>query len=300
MRFDNKEDIIQLTPEWKGERFENGRPRVPDDIIKRMERVSTEEAWGVIWGKGYKHQFQGDWRVTNPGQVLVGRAVTGVLVPMRPDLHNYLLEYGQKEEGRIGFFNSWVIETLQRDDVLVIDIFDKVYEGTYSGGNLSNAIYRRTGRGQVIWGGIRDLQQVMDIPDFQTFYRGNDPTPIREVTLVGMNVPCRIGKAICMPGDVVLGTAAGVIFIPPHLAEDCVISAERTQLREIFGFQRLREGVYTSAQMDTRWTPEIEADFAEWRKTNTPDEFKHLVWEEPKPVASEAPPEKKKDEPTLL
>jgi regulator of RNase E activity RraA len=297
MRFDNKEDIIQLTPLWEGERFENGRPRVVDDIITRMEGVSTEEAWGVLWGRGYKYQFQGDWRVTRPGKTLVGRAVTAVMVPTRPDLHNYLLDYGRKEEGRIGFFNSWAIETLQKNDVLVVDMFDKIYEGTFSGGNLSNVIARRTGRGQVIFGGIRDLQQVMDIPNFQTFYRGNDPTPIRDVMLIGINVPCRIGNAVCMPGDVVLGTAAGVLFIPPHLAEECVISSERTRLRELFGFQRIREGVYTSAQMDTKWTPEIEADFAEWRKTNTPDEFKHLVWDDaPKPPEQKP----KKDEPTLL
>ena len=74
-----------------------------------------------------------------------------------------------------------------------------------------------------------------------TFYRGNDPTGIGEVTLTGINVPCRIGKAICMPGDVVLGTVAGIIFIPPHLAEECCIRAERTQLRETFQFQRIHE-----------------------------------------------------------
>ena len=283
MRYDNKEDIIQLTPQWKGERFENGRPRVPDDIIKRMKHVALEEAWGVCWGNGYKYQFQDEWKVIPEGAVLVGRAVTGVMVPQRPDLHDYLLEYGQKEEGRIGFFNSWVIETLVEDDVMVIDMFDKIFQGTYSGGNLSNAIAARGGRGQVLWCGIRDLQQVMDIDGLITFYRGNDPTGIGDVTLTGINVPCRIGNAICMPGDVVLGTVAGVLFIPPHLAEECVIRAERTQLRETFGFQRIHEGVYTSAEMDTKWTDAIEADFAEWRKTSTPEKYKHLEWDEDKP-----------------
>ena len=280
MRFDNREDIIQLTPLWKGERFENGRPRVPDDIIGRMEKVTTEEAWAVIWSKGYRYQFETNWRIMHPEKVLVGRAVTGVFVPMRPDLHDCLMEHGHTEEGRIGQMNSWVIETLVKDDVIVIDLFEKIYQGTYSGGNLSTAIATRTGRGQVIYGGIRDVQQIQEIANLQTFYRGNDPTGIGDVTLVGMNVPCRIGSAICMPGDVVLGTIAGILFIPPHLAEECVINSERTRLRELFGLQRLRERKYTSAQMDTKWTPEIEADFAEWRKTNTPDEFKHLKWGE--------------------
>jgi len=133
MKYDNKEDIIQFTPQWKGERFDNGRPRVADDVIKRMESVALEEAWGVVQGAGYKHQYQGDWKVLPENKVLVGRAVTGVLVPQRPDLHDALLEYGHEKEGRIGFFNSWVIEVLQQDDVMVIDIRGRE-PGQYGGG----------------------------------------------------------------------------------------------------------------------------------------------------------------------
>ena len=280
MQFDCREDIVQLTPQWKGERFDNGRPRVPDSIIERMARVATEEAWSVLWVKGYKSQFVGDWKIMHPGRILTGRAVTAVFVPRRPDLHDCLMDCGHKSQDRIGEMNSWVIETLVEDDVLVVDMFDKVYEGTFSGGNLGTAIARRTKRGQVIYGGIRDVQQVMGIENLQTYYRGNDPTPIRDVTMIGMNMPCRIGLATCMPGDVVLGTPAGILFIPPHLAEECATHSERTRIREIFGLQRLREGRYSSAQMDTDWTPDIEADFHEWRKTNTPDDLKHLTWDD--------------------
>ena len=277
MKFDNNSDIIQLTPKWEGDRFDNGRPKVSDDILNRMEKVATEEAWSILWEKGYKFQFQGDWLKTHGNKVLVGRAVTATMVPSRPDLHDSLLEYGQNEENRIGFFNSWVIETLQTDDVMVVDMFGKIFEGTFCGGNLSSTVATRTKRGQVIYGVIRDLQQIMKMDNMQTFYKGCDPTPIRDVTLVGLNTPCRIGQAICMPGDVVLGTASGVLFIPPHLAEDCVLHAEKTQLREIFGFQRIREGIYTSAEMDTKWTDKIETDFADWRVDNTPVDFQHLT-----------------------
>ncbi len=279
MRFDNPEDIIQITPLWKGERFPNGRPKVSDSILHRLESVTNEEAWGVLWNNDYKYQFQGDWKIIHPGKTLVGRAVTAVMVPKRPDLDTYLLEYGHKEEGRKGFFNSWVIEVLQEGDVLVVDLFDKIYEGTFVGGNLSTAVSRRTiNGGQVIWGGIRDLQQVMGITNIQTFYRGYDPTGIRDVTLVGLNSPCRIGNATCMPGDVVLGTPAGVLFIPPHLAEECCIQAEKTNLRDRFGLQRLTEGIYTTAQIDTMWTDEIWTDFHNWRKDHTPPEYAELDW----------------------
>ena len=279
MRFDNRDDIIQLTPLWKGERFENGRPKVPDSILRRLEVITTEEAWGVLWHAGYRYQWQTDLKMVHPNKIMVGRAVTAVMVPKRPDLDTYLLEYGQNEEGRKGFFNSWVIEALQEDDIMVVDLFDKIYEGTFVGGNLSTAVSRRTVRGgQVIWGGVRDLQQIMDITNIQTFYRGNDPTGIKDVTLIGFNTPCRIGNAICMPGDVVLGTPAGVLFIPPHLAEECCIQAEKTNLRDRFGLQRLRESVYTTAQIDTAWSDEIWADFHNWRKENSGAEYDHLDW----------------------
>jgi regulator of RNase E activity RraA len=156
MRFNNRDDIIQLTPQWKGERFPDGRPRVPDEILRRMERVRTEEAWSVLWRHEYQFQFEGNWTRLHPERVLVGRAVTGVFVPRRPDLHDCLMDYGHEQEKRIGAMNSWVIETLTQDDAIVIDLFGKVYKGTFSGANLSTAIATRTGRGQVIYGGIRD------------------------------------------------------------------------------------------------------------------------------------------------
>lgn len=278
MKFNCREDIIQLTPLWTGDRFDDGRPRVSDDILRRMQYVTTEEAWAVCWRQGYQFQFEGSWVNLHPERILVGRAVTGVFVPKRPDLHDSLMKYGHEQEGRVGEMNSWVIQTLVKDDVIVIDLFGKIHKGTYSGGNLSTAIAARTGRGQVIDGGIRDVQQIMGIPEFCTFCKGNDPTGIDDVTLVGLNVPCRIGAAICLPGDVVLGTCAGVCFIPPHLAQEVVEHSEEMRLREMFGFTRLREGVYTSSQMDTKWTEEIEADYAGWLARCTPEEKERIIW----------------------
>ncbi len=281
MKFNNRDDIVQWTPLWQGERFPDGRPRVSDDIIHRMKRVTTEEAWAVLWNHNYHFQFEGNWTRMHPDRVLVGRAVTGVFVPQRPDLHNCLMEYGHSVEGRVGEMNSWVIETLVENDVIVIDLFGKVYEGTYSGANLSTAIATRTKRGQIIYGGIRDAQQIFDIPNFATFCKGFDPTPIRNVTLVGLNTPCRVGDATCLPGDVILGTLTGVLFIPPHLAEEVVEHSERTQMREMFSHQRLREGIYNSSQMDTKWTESIEADFEEWRKSHSIEEYDHIDWSKP-------------------
>ncbi|MDD9268539.1 RraA family protein [Paenibacillus sp. GCM10023248] len=281
MKFDNAEDIVQLTPLWQGERFPNGRPKVAANILRRMRKITLEEAWGPLWNRGYQYQFEGDFKIIHPNQVMVGRAVTAVMVPKRPDLHETLLNYGHQQENRRGFFNQWVIDSLEEDDVVVVDLFDKIYQGTYVGGNLSTAISARTKQGgAIIWGGIRDNQQVVEIENINVFYRGSDPTAIADVTMVGMNVPTRIGRAVCLPGDVVLGTPSGVIFIPPHLAELTVVNAEKSQVRDIFGFVRLKEGTYTTAQIDASWNVSLWQDFLNWfQNDEAASEYRHLTWE---------------------
>ena len=264
-----KEDLIKFTPEWNGERFADGRPKVPDDILERMKLVEIEEAWSVCQRAGYIYQFVDGWYNLHPDRVLVGRAVTGTFIPHRPDVHKVTQEIGEAQ-GRVqtGGQNSWVIDSLVKDDVIVIDLFGKIEQGTYAGGNLANSIYSKTGTGMVIDGAVRDLGQISQIPDFNAYIRGADPTGIGGVTLAGINVPTRIGRAICMPGDVVLGGIEGIIFIPAHLAEEVVTRSEIVRMRDMFGFQRLHEGVYTPGEIDSRWSDEMEKDFTRWIKEN--------------------------------
>lgn len=268
MRFNRKEDIEFLTKDWQGERFEDGRPKVSDQLLDRLKEVTTEEAVMALIHKGYMHQFEGDLYRSNQDKErgrLIGRAVTAVMVPTRLDVHHNLLEEGRNAEGKRGFFNQWVIETLVKRDVIVVDMFDQILFGTYVGGNLSTAIKTRTETGgAVIWGGIRDLEQIVEMEDFQVYYRGVDPTPIGDAMMSGMNIPARIGHAVCLPGDIVHGSITGITFIPAHLAEYVAASAEKSHVKDIFGFERLKQGVYTSAQIDNAWTMEMMDDFLGW------------------------------------
>lgn len=266
MKFNCKEDIIQLTPLWKGERFPDGRPKVPDDILRRIKNTTVEEMWAPLVRLGYKYQFEGRLQRSNPDMpAVVGRAVTAAYMPIRPDLGNYLMEYAHNVEGRKGNFNQWPLEDLQEDDFVILDMYDKVREGCPLGGNLSTLIANKTKRGgALVWGGVRDLDQIKGIKNAQFYYRGTDPTPFMETMCTGINVPLNIGMAVVMPGDVVLGTESGVIFIPAHLAETCVIDAEKSHARDIWGFMRLKEGKYTAAQIDTAWELAMWEDFCAW------------------------------------
>ncbi len=261
-----RENLIELTRLNPFERFPDGRPKVPDDLVERMRLVTTEEAWGVLRRHGYNFQFEGDWFRTHPDQILVGRAVTAQMVPYRPDLHT-LVEDSGKEQGRIGGQNSWVIDTLEPGDVMVVDMFGKIKDGTFVGDNLSTSLRTRTRAGAVIEGGIRDFQGVSQLTEVAIFCRGLHPTAIADVTLAGINIPIRIAETTVLPGDIVLGTPTGVIFIPPHLAQEVVERSEDVRTRDIFGKQRLDEGRYTPGEIDRTWSPEIEADFQEWLKS---------------------------------
>lgn len=268
----SRENVVELTRACPFERFPDGRPRVPDDLLERLKLVTTEEAWRVLRQHDYHYQFAGNWLNVHPERILVGRAVTTMCVPLRPDFDDLIEEAG-KAEGFVGQGkqNSWVIDTMVPGDVLVVDVFGKVKWGTFVGDNLSTAVHAHGGTGMVIDGGIRDLQRVAGIPDFGVYCRGVDPTPRRDITLTGINVPIRIGEATVLPGDAVLGTPSGVIFIPSHLVQEVVEDSERVRLRDSWGQMRMREGKYTPGQIDTaQWAPEIEADFAEWLKRQRP------------------------------
>ncbi|HEX5692968.1 MAG TPA: hypothetical protein VFX76_23310 [Roseiflexaceae bacterium] len=267
----SREDMIALTHLNPFERFEDGRPRVPDDLLERMKLVTTEEAWSVLRNNGYHRQFEGNWRETHPGTITVGRAVTAQFVPHRPDYHEAIQQAGLAEgRGKIGGQNSWVIETLQNGDVMVVDIFGKIKDGTVVGDNLGTAVQTRTRAGAVIDGGIRDYQGLVQLENVNFFIRGVDPTAIADVTLAGLNIPIRMGGVTVLPGDVVLGTPTGVIFIPPQLAQQVVERSEEVRVRDEFGKQRLAEGKYTSGEIDVpTWREDIQADFEAWKASRS-------------------------------
>jgi regulator of RNase E activity RraA len=236
------DQIKAITPEWKGERFEDGRPKVSDKLLERLKAVHLEEA-------------------------MTGRVVTAQYMPLRPDLDKVIKETG-KTEKRVGASNSWPIDVLKNGDVYVADSYGKIVDGTLIGDNLGNSIYAKSHRGVIFYGSVRDVEGLDDIKGFNSWTKGNDPSYIQQMMLAGINVPIRIGRATVLPGDAVLAKKYGVVFIPAHLLEEVVVNAEFLALKDAFGHQRLIEGKYTPGQIDTQWTDDIKKDFLQWIKDN--------------------------------
>ncbi|MFM2145845.1 MAG: hypothetical protein RL732_681 [Bacteroidota bacterium] len=258
-----REELLYLTAAWQGERFPDGRPKVSDQLIERARKIGIEEAWQILNNEGYKNQFEGNWKMVHEEVPVIGRAVTARFIPSRPDLELQIKDRG-KAQGRKGNTNAWPIEVLQKGDVYVAEAFGKIAQGTLIGDNLGTSIFTKTGNGVIFDGAARDLSGLAKIPGFNAYVRDFHPSFLEDVVLAGLNTPIRVGRAIVMPGDLVLSEREGVLFIPAHLAEKVIATAEFISVRDRFSKDMLTSGTYNAGQIDNQWTEEIKNSFLDW------------------------------------
>lgn len=262
------EYIKALSAKWEGERFEDGRPKVSDDLLERLKHVTIEEAWAELMKLGYQNQYEGNWKLLHETEdaVMTGRAVTAQFMPMRPDLEDEIIEQGKKE-GRMWEQKrtvSWVINSLVKGDVYVADTYNKEFLGTAVGSNLGNGVFNATGNGLITYGNIRDIERLRRVPGLNIWMKDYDPSYMRQTILVNYNIPIRIGHATVLPGDAVLAKPGAVLFIPPHLVEHIVTTAEFTKLSDEFGEAMIKKGTYTAGQIDSAWSDEMNKAFVKW------------------------------------
>jgi regulator of RNase E activity RraA len=162
----------------------------------------------VLKNEGYNNQFEGNWKMVHDDKPVIGRAVTAMFMPTRPDIEKNIKDRGSKQ-GRKGNTNAWPIDVLTKGDVYVADGFGKIKGGTLIGDNLGNSIYNKTGNGVIFDGSARDLQGLSQINGFNAFVRDFDPSYLEEMVLMGLNTPVRIGQAIVLPGDLVISEKEG-------------------------------------------------------------------------------------------
>jgi 4-hydroxy-4-methyl-2-oxoglutarate aldolase len=266
-----RDQILFYTADWKGERFPDGRPKLPDQLLKRATSATIEDVWEYLRAHGYRNQFESGWQALHMGVPFAGRALTAQYMPTRPDMAKAIKAEG-KSEGRVGDNNSWPIAELQPGDVYVADGFGKIIEGTLIGSNLGNAVAAHTHTGFVFDGGIRDQEENREIPNFNGFYRGYDPSAWADMELTSINAPIRIGRAAVLPGDLVLAKAEGVLFVPAVLAEAAINHAEFTALTDEFNFDLNQEGK-NGAQFEGGWNTAKYDAFEKWINAH-PDKLK--------------------------
>jgi regulator of RNase E activity RraA len=264
----SKEQLTKYTEKWQGDRFPDGRPKVDDKLLQKMDGVSAEEIWGVLPGEGYPNQYEGDFKILHPEKKLIGRAVTVQFMPARPDMKGPN-DADAKSKGVINTGNQRVIDMLQDGDVLVADIFGKIEGGTLVGDNLATYIYAVTHKGFVVDGAIRDLDSLVDIP-MGAYFRGVHPTPIsQQLMITGINVPVRIGNATVLPGDVVYGDREGIYFVPPHLVQKVLTKADELHIHDEWTQEKFvhETSKYKSSEIyGTPVDPKLKAEYQAYLK----------------------------------
>jgi regulator of RNase E activity RraA len=263
-----KDELIFLTSAWQGERFADGRPKIPDGLLERAKKVGIADAWTVLKNEGYTNQYEGNWKTVNDEVPVVGRAVTAMFMPSRPDVEKNIKERGIAKQGRKGATNSWPIDVLTKGDVYVADGYGKISGGTLMGATLANSIFSKSGNGVVFNAAARDLEEIQTIKGFNAFVRDWHPSFLEESVLMGLNTPIRMGNVMVLPGDLVIAKREGVLFIPAHLADQVISTAEFVTRKDKFGFEMVKSGRYTAGQIDSQWNDQLKNDFLKWLGTH--------------------------------
>jgi RraA family protein len=140
------------------------------------------------------------------------------------------------------------IDMAKAGDVIVVD------GGGFSdqaliGGIMARWAARRGVAGIVVWGAIRDSEEIRD----EAF-----PVYARAITHRGpykdgpgeINVPIAVAGMPVHPGDIVVGDADGVVAVPLAMAGAVLASAKRIRDREAVVMQDIERGTLDRAWVD--------------------------------------------------
>jgi 4-hydroxy-4-methyl-2-oxoglutarate aldolase len=266
----DREYIISLTSQWKGERLPDGRPFVSDNLLERLKKVVLTHAWGGLRRYKFNNQYQGNWMMIHEDKntVMTGRVVTAQYMPQRPDFGDVIRKVGLAEgHGEKAQSNVWPIEMLKDGDVYVADGYAKLEQGTLIGDRLANSIYSKSKRGIIFYGSVRNIQEIKKVEGFNGWILGDHPSSINEMMLTSINAPIRVGGVTVLPGDVVFASPYGTLFLPAYLVSEIVLEAEISNLRHIYGIKRNKAGDWTTGQIDSEYTPQMNKEFYDYLRS---------------------------------
>ena len=261
-----RDDMIALTAQNPFERFPDGRPKVPDNLIERAKGISSEEVFAVLPNRQYRNQYEDGFMALHSNHKLVGRAFTVQFMPQRPDLDN-AMNAKAKALGIPRLYNQAALDMLQPGDVLVVDLFGKIDGGTIVGDNLFYYMMKSARcAGLVVDGSIRDLDGIADM-DMPAYVRKTHPSFLTNVTITGINVPIHIGNATVLPGDLVVGDPEGVSFIPPSLVQQTIDNADTIHIHDEWTRMMFATGKYKSSEIyNTPRDPELKKQYDDYLK----------------------------------
>ena len=244
-----EEQFSQLVPPKKD---------IPNEIMELAKKASTATISGMLFRKGFRFVYMAGVLPLKEGTVMAGRAYTLRYLPRRED-------HSQMGPDRPKYAQHIAIETVGPGDVLVVDGRGNTDAGIF--GDILIARMRfRGAAGLVTDGALRDTTylRTQDFPCFVRGVHGYAHSPQHWATDVQLPIAC--GNVTVYPGDLIVGDDDGVVMCPQAVAEEIIREAVDEEQHEVF----VRELVDKGASVNEvhPLSPEMEAQYGEWRKTH--------------------------------
>jgi len=203
---------------------------MPDDTIARLRDVPTATAKQVLRELGVDRTLMLGLRALTSDRRIAGKARTLRFLPLREDAK-------APSKG----VNRKLIDTLDRDDVLVIDAAGNM-EGAVLGDMLAARAHARGAAGVVADGVIRDVDGIRDI-GLAVWARGAYPDAnSRNMLAWETDIAIGCGGTLVQPGDYIVADSDGAVVVPPQHTEALLRKAEEMALEDEFSQQLLRDG----------------------------------------------------------
>jgi regulator of RNase E activity RraA len=213
----------------------NAQPRLSDDELDVLRRVSTATLCSQLLQRGFRDVFIDGVRPLRPDLRLVGHAYTLRYAPAREDVATSVDFDNETNVQRLA------VEEVGPHQVLVIDARRDTRAGSL-GNILATRLLRRGAAGLVTDGALRDSPGIaaLPLPAYAAAANARLSSVIHHP--VDRQVPIGCGGALVMPGDVIVGDGDGVVVIPAACAVDVVRAAREQERLESFVLERVEAG----------------------------------------------------------
>ncbi|MBU23220.1 MAG: hypothetical protein CL476_08995 [Acidobacteria bacterium] len=212
---------------------------VTDAQLEELKTLQMEALWDALGA--YRENYVRGFQTTQPGERVVGRALTMRHLPPRPDLVDALNTLAGEGDWNRSFYGRAADEATP-GDVIVVELGGM--SGDHMFGDMGALGMKLAGiRGAVVDGGGRDLAELSD-PSFAGFpvFARYFTAVVSQWQGVDWNVPVRIGRTTVLPGDIVVASDSGVLFIPPQLIGEVLDRARAKVAMENYQRELLRSG----------------------------------------------------------
>ena len=242
------------------------RPDVTQEQLDALKELQLEDIWSAL-GE-YRVNYVRGFKGAQPGQRLVGRALTMRFLPPRPDLVRAVDRLAEEGDWDRRYY-ARAAEEARPGDVVVAELGGENGHILF-GGMGALGIKLRGAAGAVIDGGSRDLAELQgdDFKDFPVFARFFD---VHTTSWLGVewNTPVRIGGVSVLPGDVVVADEGGVLFVPPEVVPSVLESAAAREALEDHERELLRSRMHRFRDVYPL-SPELREEYEKRRREPPP------------------------------